>query len=401
MQHTRFDHPVRHRLKPSLLAAAIAFALPLAASAADPIVQSFAAVGASEWTVPTGVTSLDVTAIGAGGGGGQGLNDPNNMVGFGGPGGTVTNTAVPVKAGDVIRVFVGGGGGAAGYLNTAGGYFGGGGGGATTLAVNGQIKMVAGGGGGAAFRSDQPVSGGAGCGNPGAGGDGTNSAGGGGMGGADGTGGVGGTAGVPSPGGGPGQGFAATALKAEGDADNKIGTPGAAGSGGAGGAGDPSAPQSPTDGGQGLGEGDGAGGIGGYVIEGNATTAAGGGGGGYGGGGGGGLGVTNDDKAGGGGGGGYFGGTCAPADNGGNVLPFESTPNRAPAPAGSFSKAMPTALGGDGSVVIRYLVAPVVTPPVTPPVAAAPTPVPGLGVWGIAALTGLLGLAGLRRRRKA
>ena len=97
MQHHPVDRAMRKRLKPTLLA--MALALPFAASAEE---ISFTAVGAATWTVPAGVTSLNVTAIGAGGGGGFDSQ--------GGPGGKVTQAAWAVQPGDVIAVDVGGGG---------------------------------------------------------------------------------------------------------------------------------------------------------------------------------------------------------------------------------------------------------------------------------------------------
>jgi hypothetical protein len=95
-------------------------------------VISFSTVGAASWTVPTGVTSIRIVAIGGGGGG--------DFETAGGSGAVVTATRA-VTAGQVLTVFVGGGGtGAPG---------GGGGGGASQVDAGGSTQVIAGGGGGA------------------------------------------------------------------------------------------------------------------------------------------------------------------------------------------------------------------------------------------------------------
>ena len=126
--------------------------------------------GVENWTVPAGVTSINVDLVGAGGGGGG--ND--SRAGYAGSaGGSVTGT-IAVSPGDVVTIGVGqggrpggsgvrgsgggaggasfngvaagGNGGNAGGSGTSGG--GGGGGGATAILVNGNIVAVAAGGGG-------------------------------------------------------------------------------------------------------------------------------------------------------------------------------------------------------------------------------------------------------------
>ncbi len=110
--------------------------------------------GISTWTVPCGVTSINITAYGAQGG--NGATGGNNATGgFGGLGGAVQAT-MSVTPGQVLNIFVGGagtqptggfnGGGNGGSTNA------GGGGGATDIRINGtslnERVLVAGGGGG-------------------------------------------------------------------------------------------------------------------------------------------------------------------------------------------------------------------------------------------------------------
>ncbi len=104
--------------------------------------------GAQTWTVPTGVTSVQVTAVGAQGGGS-----------YGGLGSQVVAT-IPVTPGQTLGIYVGGqdssgttggynGGGAGGYSGSDVGY---GGGGASDVRLGGTTLadrvVVAGGGGG-------------------------------------------------------------------------------------------------------------------------------------------------------------------------------------------------------------------------------------------------------------
>ena len=72
---------------------------------------------AQTYTVPAGVTSLDVTAAGAAGG------NPAGGPGAGGAGASVEDTAVPVSPGQVLTVIVGGpGANGSPTIGGAGGY---------------------------------------------------------------------------------------------------------------------------------------------------------------------------------------------------------------------------------------------------------------------------------------
>ena len=187
----------------------------------------YTTVGAATFTVPAGVTSLTITAVGAGGGGS--LNAP------GGSGANVAST-LSVTPGQVLDLFVGGASSAGTNWNV-------GGGGSTNITSGGVPLVIAGGGGGAGNGGSGGSAGGVG----GAGGNGGNS-----KPGLGGSGGIGGAGGNGSP--------------------FSNGLAGGAGNGGNGGS-------SATVGGAG-GSGTGIGGTAGYY--------GGGGGGGYGGGGGGG-----------------------------------------------------------------------------------------------------------------
>ena len=215
---------------------------------------SFTIPGPYNWTVPAGVTSVQVVATGGGGGGSgtfsiNGTGTGSGIGSSGGSGAQVTAT-LSVTPGQVIALVVGGGG--TGGLSEPNQIcsVGGGGGGASGLDVGNPDQVVAGGGGG----------GGGSCGNSGYYG------GSGGAGGASGAGGAG--AGVfGGAGGGGGIGGAAGSAY--------IGLAGGNGSGGPGGVGGQNGTTYPGGAG-GSGVGGGAGG--------NASFGAGGGGGGYGGG---------------------------------------------------------------------------------------------------------------------
>jgi hypothetical protein len=71
----------------------------------SPVVTTFNATGGSNFSVPSGVTSVRVLVIGGGGGGGQ------NAGGAGGAGGMVEQPAFPVTPGGSVPLFIGGGGG--------------------------------------------------------------------------------------------------------------------------------------------------------------------------------------------------------------------------------------------------------------------------------------------------
>jgi len=267
---------------------------------------SFTTPGAATWTVPAGVTSIQIVATGgAGGGDGYAYG-----TGYGGNGAVVTAT-LAVTPGQVLQLFVGGGGAIGGGSGLPAGsqhYGGGSGGGATSVDAGQADQIIAGGGGGG--YSDNiggSTGGGSGCANGFAGGDGNGTFPVGISPAAGGNGGIGGTGSLGTP----------YALS---------GNAGGNGDGGAGGLGGPQL----FVGGAGAGSGAGTGGDGGL----DTTTATpfpiygAGGGGGYGGGGGG-----NGAWGGGGAGGsvGPTGSTCVPGSNGGTLY-----------------------TGGNGSIVFTY-----------------------------------------------
>jgi hypothetical protein len=251
-------------------------------------VMSYTTPGSYNWTVPVGVTSVQVVAIGGGGGGSGIMTCCGISAGSSGGNAAQVTATLSVTAGQVIALVVGGGG--TGGQSEPGGVcgVGGGGGGATSIDVGNLDQIIAGGGGGGAGS----------CGATGyTGGSG---------GGAGGAGGAG--AGVyGAPGGSGGVGGAALSPY--------IGMAGGSGSGGPGGVGGENGSTYPG-GAAGSGVGSGAGG--------NATNGAGGGGGGYGGG--------ASYEAGGG-----AGGSASPSGTG------YSTASNAGAEATS---------GGDGSIAL-------------------------------------------------
>lgn len=148
------------------------------------------------WTVPTGVTSINVTVIGAGGGGssmqaqdggggGGGSCIKNGAAVLasanGGRGahrneeraqpGSVTHSNVSVTAGNTLNIYVGGGGGGGGYYGSTGASYGGGGGygfcgtggagGDNASFAGGAGGADKGGGGGAGHNGTNPYAGGA------------------------------------------------------------------------------------------------------------------------------------------------------------------------------------------------------------------------------------------------
>jgi hypothetical protein len=206
---------------------------------------SYTVPGTYSWTVPAGVTSIQVVAIGGGAGG------SGESYGSGSPGGSgaqVTAT-LSVTAGQLIALVVGGGG--ISGLSPGGGICpsGGGGGGATSIDAGNADQVIAGGGGGGDGCGSDGYIGGSGGGAGGAGGAGAGV-----YGGAGGSGGIGG---------------------ADPAFPYGIGMAGGNGDGGPGGAGGQNGSQYPGGAG-GSGVGGGAGG--------NANFTAGGGGGGFGGG---------------------------------------------------------------------------------------------------------------------
>lgn len=91
-------------LGPALILTALAFTLTTAGLAqASTVTQDF--TSSTTWTVPAGVTSIDILAVGGGGGGGGG------RAGGGGGGGQVAVcTGIPVTGGQTLTVTVGAGG---------------------------------------------------------------------------------------------------------------------------------------------------------------------------------------------------------------------------------------------------------------------------------------------------
>jgi hypothetical protein len=297
------------------LAAAVGLSAAPQARAADST-TSFASTGSVEtFTVPAGITSLTITAVGAGGGAASG--SPRG--GRGGAGTAVTATFA-VSPGDVLHVIVGGGG--AGGSGSGGGA---GGGGGSFVFAGGTLLLAAGGGGG----------GGSIVGGSGPGGNASTSTGGGaggipGFGG--GAGGSGGAGGHGDSGGGGG-GTTGAGADGGGSVHGAGGGQTVAAAGGTGGAGGDSLGLIAGDGGFGGGGG-------------GAGDGGGGGGGGYSGGGGGDD-LSASADGGGGGGGGSF------VDAAGTSVSFATG-----ASGGASSASATAASGADGSVSIVYTLLP-------------------------------------------
>ena len=239
----------------AIVSAAVVLAAP--ARAAGPVTVTFGAVGTHTWTVPVGVTSLQLSLAG-----GEGGTAPVNPA-AGGRGATVAAT-VAVTPGDIVDVVVAGAGSSAGTGGFGGGGSGGsddaaGGGGASRVTVAGTLVAVAaGGGGGARFSGSGGDSGSAAPAAPRT------------------TAGGGGNAGTPTAGGSGGPGGDGSAWPA--CTSDTSGTPGADGSLGQGGAGGDGL--SFGGGGGGGGRYGGGGGGGSSVCTSRGVTDTGGGGGG-------------------------------------------------------------------------------------------------------------------------
>jgi hypothetical protein len=271
---------------------------------------TYTGAGTYSFTVPSGVTSLDVTAVGAAGGSGDGG-------GGGGAGASVEDKAVPVTAGQVLSVIVGGVGGAGSFtVGGAGGTPGAGGAGGDYPTGNSDAVLDGGGGGGYSgllSPSNSPLVIAAGGG--GGGGSDASSAGGNGDTGAGG--GAGGSNGnSPGPACGPGGGGTSTM-------------------GGAGGAG---------------GNGAGNGGSGSSLTGGPGGAS---------------NGLTN--SSGGGGGGGYFGG----GGGGGSLF---SCGGGGGSSFGTTSLTNETIATGAASVAITYVVAPLMITTTSLPAATGGQP---------------------------
>lgn len=245
---------------PLLLLSTFLFSVngPYAQCAAGQTEVIFSAAGSTiqTFTVPDGVTSLTMTAIGADGG------DGGIDVGVDGGSGAITTSTFTVSAAQVLQIVVGiGGGGGTFPFPGAGG--GGGGGSGIRIAADGTLLMVAGAGGGAGNGFSGTIQAQGGGGRFGAGGFG---------------------AGTSTFGGGGGGGVGVGLGGGDSTSDGGFGGGGGFGSDGGGGGG--------SDGG-----GSGAGGFGG---DGGFGSGGGGGGG----------------RSGGGGGGGYTGGGGGSGDPG-------------------------------------------------------------------------------------
>ena len=129
-----------------------ALGLPGAASAAGTTV-AFTTQGCTTWTVPTGVSSVEIQATGAAGGAGAGTDSGGDPAGVGGLGDGVSGTLSGLASGtQVLDVCVDQGGGP-GAPGASGGEGGGAGGGASGVSLGsdfGSPVLVGGGGGGGA-----------------------------------------------------------------------------------------------------------------------------------------------------------------------------------------------------------------------------------------------------------
>ncbi len=279
--------------------------------------QVISTQGATNYVVPSGVTSIDVKMWGGGGGGGQ------SSGGSGGGGGYVEGT-IAVTAGETLNAYVGGGGGTTG---TSGG---GGGGFSNLTRQTGSVRLLLAGGGGGGGQQGGAASAGGGGGN-----DGSNE-------GVDGsTGAAGGKGGTQSAGGAGGTSFcngqAGASLNGGDGAFSQVivGQACTTGGGGAAGA---------AGGGAGGDQGSTA------LLFGSTTYGGGGGGSGYFGGGGGGTGTSNG--GGGGGGSSYINTgvvTASSTSPGAGTVPGNSTdPYRGSAGNGGGNAAA----GSTGLIVI-------------------------------------------------
>jgi hypothetical protein len=70
----------------------------------------FTTAGYTNWTVPTGVTSINYTLVSGGGGGGTGSGDDDGWSGGGGGSGGIFNGSIKVSPGNVLTICVGYGG---------------------------------------------------------------------------------------------------------------------------------------------------------------------------------------------------------------------------------------------------------------------------------------------------
>lgn len=75
-----------------------------------PVVQSFTTVGTTSFSVPTGLTAVDVLIVAGAGAGGLGFTPLHETGGGGGAGGLIFRPAMPVTPGGSVSVTVGSGG---------------------------------------------------------------------------------------------------------------------------------------------------------------------------------------------------------------------------------------------------------------------------------------------------
>ena len=129
--------------------AAPALAAPGGCTGTTTVTCTYTSAGLYSFSVPAGVTSLDVTAVGAAGGAGDGTDCVGSNA-AGGPGASVEDTAVPVTAdqGQALTVVVGGTGGAGTINNGGAGGSPGGGGPGGDYPDGSQVASCEGGGGG-------------------------------------------------------------------------------------------------------------------------------------------------------------------------------------------------------------------------------------------------------------
>ena len=286
--------------------------------------QSFTTSGATNYTVPAGVTQLTVKAWGGGGGGG-GRGPSGAAAAASGGGGGYSQATITVTPGETLTIYVGGGGGG-GAGSTAYAGAGGGGGGGSKVSRSSTPLLIAGGGGG------------------GGGAD----TGGGGRGGAGGgTSGVAGSAAGTAGGGGGGT---QSAYGSAGTGGRVAGTAGTASVGGSGGGGD-----SGTTGAGGL-TGVEDGGRGGNYSSSDYAGGGGGGGGYYSGGGGSGDNTAYSGGGGGGGGSSYVTGSSTQSIAGSGVTPGNSSDSDRGSAGGGGAGATSKngSSGSDGTVVVSY-----------------------------------------------
>jgi PKD repeat protein len=108
----------------------------------EPATQTFDTPGQTTFTVPAGITCIQVEAWGGGGGGGGTYTPGSNDGGGGGGGAGFRGGVLQVCPGDIVNIIVGGGGNGAGN-NQSGSP-----GNTTTVTYNGNIILAGGGAGG-------------------------------------------------------------------------------------------------------------------------------------------------------------------------------------------------------------------------------------------------------------